>query len=83
MNTEILNDIGTMNAVVIKNRASTITAHGDPGSGGKSRGLLVERGRILIATDYDFATEADAEAHMKAVVAACVEWGNAGMPRLG
>lgn len=83
MKTELLNKLGTMNAVVIKNRADTLTAHGDRGSGGKSRGLLVDRGRILIATDYDFATEAEAEAHMKEVVAACVEWGNAGMPRLG
>jgi hypothetical protein len=74
-----------MTAIAIKNRADTLTTHGKmDADAGKARGFLVdERGRILVNTDADFATEAEAEAHMKEVVAACVEWGNAGMPRIG
>lgn len=85
MKTEILNGLGTMTAIAIKNRADTleVAAKMDPAVG-KARGfLLLDYGRILVNTDPEFATEADAESHMREVIAACVEWGNAGMPSLG
>lgn len=84
MNTAILSGLSTLTAIAIKNRADKLTPRGVMDTTvGKARGFLVdERGRILVSTDAEFATDAQAEAHMREVVAACVQWGDAGMPRL-
>lgn len=75
MNTAILTGLTLLTVIQIANRAQELERWGSSDESGKWRGMLLmpPYGRILISTDFSFETEADAKAHMDAVVKACVE----------